>query len=389
MIRIDSNADGTARVDGWLAPPRRCQVEVALISSFTLAVAADADSRFAFPAVPRGTVRIVVRPPERDGAAGWGRAGAAEAEVGDNPGARPVTGLVEHRLVTTAEQRASRAHRRGMLAGNAGHPAVGARLVRTGLSALGWQEEGGVPGRHGALAARMLITLAYLEAEQGRAGYGLRLLSLAEPAVGAADRGHLHSQRGLMLLRTGRWADALGQLTLAEPLASGDPELQARVLLNRSVLYLNTGDVRLARGDLRRSASIASAAGLTLLAAKATQNLGYCDLLRGDIPAALHQFDVAARAYEATAPGMLPVLATDRARALLAAGLADDAAAALDGVIAAFRRQRLDQNLGEAELNRAQAARRRATRRPPGGGRGWRCAASRPGITTRGRSWPS
>lgn len=63
MIRIDSNADGTARVDGWLAPPRRCQVEVALIGG-SLAVAADADGRFAFPAVPRGTVRIVVRPPE-------------------------------------------------------------------------------------------------------------------------------------------------------------------------------------------------------------------------------------------------------------------------------------------------------------------------------------
>jgi tetratricopeptide (TPR) repeat protein len=259
--------------------------------------------------------------------------------------------------VSTAEQRASRAHRRGVLAGNAGHPAVGARLVRTGLAALGWREDGeGAPERHSALAARMVITLAYLEAEQGRAGYGLRLLDQAEAAVAAVDRGHLHSQRGLMLLRTGRWADALGQLTRAEPLAVGDPELQARVLLNRSVVHLNTGDVRRARNDLRRSASIAADAGLTLLGAKATHNLGYCDLLSGDIPAALHQFDEAARSYEAAAPGMLPVLATDRARALLAAGLAEDAAAALDGVIAAFRRQRLDQNLGEAELNRAQAA---------------------------------
>jgi hypothetical protein len=66
MIRIDANADGTARVDGWLAPPRRCQVEVALIGG-SLRVAADADGRFAFPVVPRGTVRIVVRPPEPDG----------------------------------------------------------------------------------------------------------------------------------------------------------------------------------------------------------------------------------------------------------------------------------------------------------------------------------
>jgi hypothetical protein len=67
MIRIDSNDDGTARLDGWLAPPRRCLVEVALIGG-SLEVAADADGRFAFPIVPRGTVRIVVRPPERDAA---------------------------------------------------------------------------------------------------------------------------------------------------------------------------------------------------------------------------------------------------------------------------------------------------------------------------------
>ena len=64
MIRIDANADGTARLDGWLAPPRRCQVEIALIGG-SLEVGADADGRFAFPSVPRGTVRIVVRPPER------------------------------------------------------------------------------------------------------------------------------------------------------------------------------------------------------------------------------------------------------------------------------------------------------------------------------------
>jgi hypothetical protein len=64
MIRIDSNEDGTARLDGWLAPPRRCQVEIALIGG-SLEVGADANGRFAFPSVPRGTVRIVVRPPER------------------------------------------------------------------------------------------------------------------------------------------------------------------------------------------------------------------------------------------------------------------------------------------------------------------------------------
>ena len=259
--------------------------------------------------------------------------------------------------MSQAERRARQAHRNGLRAGNAGQPAVGARLVRAGLAALGWREDGGgVPEQHKALAARLVITLAHLESELGRADYGLSLLEHAEQAVAPADRGIVFSQRGLMLMRMGRWADALGQLATAEPLVGHDPELLARVLLNRGVLHLNTGDVRLARNDLRRAVAIAEAAGLALMAAKATQNLGYCDLLSGDIPAALHRFDVAARTYELIAPGILPSLETDRARALLAAGLAEDAAAALDVAIAAFRRQRRDQHLAEAELARAQAA---------------------------------
>ncbi len=85
-------------------------------------------------------------------------------------------------------------------------------------------------------------------------------------------------------------------------------------------------------------------------------NLGYCELLAGDIPAALQLFNAAADGYRLSAPGNLPVLAMDKARALLAAGLADDAASELDSAIASFRRQRLDQDLAEAELARSQAA---------------------------------
>ena len=69
---------------------------------------------------------------------------------------------------------------------------------------------------------------------------------------------------------------------------------------------------------------------------------------------------------------MLPVLAMDKARALLAAGLAGDAASELDGAMASFRRQRLDHDLAEARAGpvAGRAGRRRAGRRAPlGGGR--------------------
>ena len=80
MIRIDANADGTARVDGWLAPACACRVEVSLHDR-ALAVEADADGRFAFPSVPRGTIRFVVRPPAQQAQA------AQQAHAGpDSPG---------------------------------------------------------------------------------------------------------------------------------------------------------------------------------------------------------------------------------------------------------------------------------------------------------------
>jgi tetratricopeptide (TPR) repeat protein len=263
--------------------------------------------------------------------------------------------------VTTPERRAHEAHRSGKQAGNSGHPAVGARRLRGGLALLGWHErEDGrpddVPAQYRALAARLLISLAHLESELGRPAYGLRLLDQAERLGVRDDKGILLHQRGLLLLRMGRWGDALAQLTAAEPCLADDAEPLAATLLNRGVLYLNTGDVRMARNDLLRAMRISVEADIELIAAMATNNLGYCDLLAGDIPAALHLFDMAAVMYERIAPGMLSTLETDRARALLAAGLASDAAVDLDNAVTAFRRQHSHQNCAEAELSRADAA---------------------------------
>jgi hypothetical protein len=80
MIRIDPNADGTVRVDGWLAPARACRIEVSLRDG-VLAVAADTDGRFAFPSVPRGTVRFVVRPPAQHAQAASGSSGNARMKT--------------------------------------------------------------------------------------------------------------------------------------------------------------------------------------------------------------------------------------------------------------------------------------------------------------------
>jgi hypothetical protein len=65
MIRVDANPDGTARVDGWLAPPHPRPVEMKLTDS-SITVTADELGRFVFHSVPRGTARLIVRPQKID-----------------------------------------------------------------------------------------------------------------------------------------------------------------------------------------------------------------------------------------------------------------------------------------------------------------------------------
>jgi len=61
MIRIDANRDGTVRVDGWLAPPQRREIEIKTTAD-PLIVSSDEQGRFAFVRVPRGTAQVIVRP---------------------------------------------------------------------------------------------------------------------------------------------------------------------------------------------------------------------------------------------------------------------------------------------------------------------------------------
>jgi hypothetical protein len=264
-----------------------------------------------------------------------------------------------------AETRAREARQRGLREGNAGRPAIGARYARAGLRQLGWTENGRQPDarqvheQHYGLAARLLGTLAQWESELGRTEYAFCLLDHAERLTASDDRGILLLQRGLILIRTGRERDALEVLDDAVSVLKGNPAETASLasaLLNRSFAYLSLGQVREARTALVWCRRVATEGGHDLIAAKTLHNLGYCDLWAGDIPAALQLFNVAADAYRMSAPGFLLVLAADQAAALLAAGLARDAASELDAAMAWSRRQRLYQYFAEAQLVRAQAA---------------------------------
>ncbi|MEV0310855.1 CHAT domain-containing protein [Nonomuraea fuscirosea] len=263
----------------------------------------------------------------------------------------------DHEPVTELRERVERLHRLSVEATDDGRPALAARRLRQGLRLLGWDAVTTPEEHHDGLLARLLTSLAHAEAEQGRTMLGMELLDEAQRRAPDGEEAIVHAQRGLLHLRLGSNAEALRELDIAAPrLLGGDPVELARVLLNRSVIRLMTGSVRQARDDARRSAQLAQAHGHSVIAAKALHNDGYCDLLLGDVPAALGVFARVEELYRDLNPGFLPVLALDRARALLAVGLTDEAGRTLDRAADGFRRQRLMQDYAEAELARAQCA---------------------------------
>ncbi|HEU5334175.1 MAG TPA: CHAT domain-containing protein [Actinocrinis sp.] len=245
-------------------------------------------------------------------------------------------------------------HRRGLAANAAGHPNAAAEHFRAGLRILG--PEPAAP-RASALAARLLLSLAHAEAEQGRVEQGLDLVARAEVLAADEDRGIVLSQRALLQWRVGRYRDALPVFDQSVALLADhpDPIVLARVLLNRGGLQMAGVRLTPARVDLARCERIAREHGADLIADKAVNGLGFCELLAGNIPAALDLLGRAEAGYRAHGPGNVPIAQVDRARALMAAGLAHEAAAGLASAIEAFRAQKLTQDLADAELTLAQA----------------------------------
>ncbi|MFC3890430.1 CHAT domain-containing protein [Lentzea rhizosphaerae] len=250
--------------------------------------------------------------------------------------------------------RAQALHGRGLAAAVRGQPKEAVRLLRSGLRALG---EPADPAER-SLAAKLLASLAAAEVHLGDHAAGFALLDQAETLATPAEAGVLRDQRGLLLLMVGRLDEAQRYMDEAVPLlrAAGDQTSLARGLLNRAMLHDLAGRVRMALTDLDACERVAQAADLPRIVAKAQLNRGHCETLLGDIPAALRSFDVARSGLAVHAPDLLASLAVDRARALLVAGLAREAATELDAALAVLADRRPTHERAETELVRAQTA---------------------------------
>ncbi|MDT4980419.1 MAG: hypothetical protein QOG07_2298 [Pseudonocardiales bacterium] len=247
-------------------------------------------------------------------------------------------------------------HRRGVAESSALRPVAAARLLRSALRAV---EAGAADAGAAAITLRMqiLITLAKVESELHGSAAGLALLDEAtqlldqgpDPQVVVA----LHNQRGVLMLRFGKLHAAIAEFDRAERFFDSAAALeQANVLLNRGSARMMLGELRRASRDLERCAAVARSGELELLQYMSLHNLGYLEYLRGDLPQALRTMDAAAGLGLAIEG--VPLL--DRARVLVEAGLVREADEVLADAAKIFRRDRLAQELGETELERARCA---------------------------------
>ncbi|GGM43688.1 hypothetical protein GCM10012275_13350 [Longimycelium tulufanense] len=215
----------------------------------------------------------------------------------------------------------------------------------------------------------VLVTQAYVEAEANSLTDGLaaaqrahRLLARLDPSPRRdALAGLVRQQESLILSRAGHLDEATRAADEAVPLlarglagSEGEPVVLVRTLLNRGWIHMVQGRIGPARRDLRRASALAEERGEQVILAKTEHNLGDIAQMIGDVPQALRHYERTERIYQAILPGMQGRLRLDQARALLTAGLAEEAARHLDEALPQLRGAGLD--LADAEIHRAAAA---------------------------------
>jgi tetratricopeptide (TPR) repeat protein len=209
---------------------------------------------------------------------------------------------------------------RGDLPGAIAELRRGMRLARTS----------GRPEREVDVQATLGATLAWT----GRGRQGLALLDEAVEASRGSATGRVLMRRANVLMHIGRFREAHEDLSRALPYLrrAGDTVWEARSLTHRAWIFLGLGLPGRADADFARAEELFAPSGQEREYAYARHNRGVAALVRGDLPQALSYFDEAEERYDALGE-YVPDLAIDRGSALLAAGLAGEAARETDSAL--------------------------------------------------------
>ncbi|HEV3174309.1 MAG TPA: CHAT domain-containing tetratricopeptide repeat protein [Actinocrinis sp.] len=211
-------------------------------------------------------------------------------------------------------------------------------------------------------AAEARMSLLVILADAGNTQAALAEAALAEAALtGLAgtelELARLRVNLGLVLQRTGRSAEALACYAVSEQILRerGDARWEAIMLNLRGTLFAYRGDHEAADRDLTRAADLARRNGFAVTHQNAVFNLGFAALRAGDLPRALRTLDEARVLATKHGKPIASVL-TDRAEALLTAGLADEARACAQEAVLGHERSGFAFNLAESRLSVARAA---------------------------------
>jgi CHAT domain-containing protein/tetratricopeptide (TPR) repeat protein len=206
------------------------------------------------------------------------------------------------------------------------------------------------------VAADARAGLALALNHRGQSREALRQIEAALTDLTGAARARAQAQRGAILSLLGRIDEALPDYhaALAALRRHGDPVWVEKLLANRAVIYGYRQEFAAAENDLREAEQLCVKHDLHLPLGYLHQNLGWVSGLRGDVPAALHYFELA---EERLREHGVPVgeLLADRAELLLSVRLLAEARQAAGAAVRELEQQRRHLILPEARLLLAQA----------------------------------
>ncbi|WP_019179767.1 CHAT domain-containing protein [Microbacterium yannicii] len=206
------------------------------------------------------------------------------------------------------------------------------------------------------LKARITGTMAVVQARMGSVGPAESLCAeaLRTPGLTPETVAVLEGQMGVIAGIAGRLDDSDHWLSRAIARISA-PEAKANLLMNRSVLGMERRDLDRSAADAALAADIYLASGRRVDAAEARHNLGYVDLLRGDLVGALSRMTSARATLAEASRASAAVADADRAEVLREAGLIREAEGLLTEAAGIFGSVRMKLERGQSEFALARS----------------------------------
>jgi tetratricopeptide (TPR) repeat protein len=260
------------------------------------------------------------------------RAVRVAVRAGDQAAAALAEQALGHSLLQTAEIDAAIRHLR--------------RAVVHGEQAATWD-----------VVASVRTKIAYAMVQRGRLAAALREIDAAVAVLNGTEDTVARAQRAVIRYQAGRLDDAFADYQVVIPLLrrSDDRLNLQKALVNRGILLAERHEFAAAIADLTEADRLARLLGRDLVVGIIAENLGFTEMLRGDVPAALGQLDRAERIIGEHHGQLAPVL-QDRGDLLLSVGLVSEAREVAGRAVQAFRREHRQLKVPELRLLLAQAA---------------------------------